>query len=267
MRVTHVDSQCVVSSEGCTQNLNSSLARGLPLCSPLPERIGHLAIVGSGPSVREHIDELREWPGDIWTINGAYHYLLGHNIVADGFIGVDPLPGLAEYVEHSHPETTFYISGLCDPAVFDALRVRDVRTWFPEQDTVKFPGGIWLVGGGTTAVTRAPLLAKMLGWRDITIFGADCSFEESRYCYEHGTFREDSKAPINWVVVNKEGPFPTELGLLKQASQLAVIQQGFNGRLSFKCGGLLDAYLRAPMMDESLIDAMRNHETANSDAA
>lgn len=248
MGVTVLESTCVVASEGCEANLKSSLARGLSRVTPLRDP---LAIVGSGPSLSEHLDELRSWPGTLWAVNGAYDYLLDQGIVPQGFVGVDPLPGLAEYVRKAHDHSTFYMSGLCDPAVFDALKTKNVVLWFPEQTGIKFPAGLWMTGGGTTALTRAPFLAHMLGFRDLTMFGADSSFkDDDRYCYKHGTYGEDSKAPINKVMINGEGPFLTEIGLLKQVSQFGVLIQIFDGRLKFKCGGLLDAFLRAPMTND-----------------
>jgi len=249
--ITHLDSQCVVSSEDCERNLRSALARNLPLCSEQPERIGKLAVVGSGPSVRGYLDELRGWPGEIWAINGAYNFLQDNGIVPHGFVGVDPLPGLADYLRRPNEKTTFYLSGLCDPATFDALDGHKVKLWFPEQLSVNYPQGLWLVGGGTTALTRAPFLSRMLGWRDLTIYGADSSFERGkRYAYRDGTYAEDSKAPINSVSINGEGPFDTELCLLKQVSQLGVIAMYFTSKIEIKCGGLMDAYLRAPVMNE-----------------
>jgi hypothetical protein len=253
--IRHLDSQCVVSSEECTANLHRVLSRDYPRCEPAPERTDKLAIVGSAPSVLEHLAELRGWPGEIWAINGAYNFLQDHGVVAQGFIGVDPLPGLAEYVQRAQPQTTFYLSGLCDLAVFDRLDGFPVRVWFPEQMSVGYPEGLWLVGGGTTAITRAPFLARMLGFRDITIYGADSSFSDGRYCYQHGTYGEDSIAPINRVMVNGEGPFDTEICLLKQVSQLGVIALYWDGDLKFKCGGLLDAYLRAPVVTDAITDA------------
>lgn len=247
--IVNLESQCVVDAEGCLANLNNSLSLGFPLCIPLPERTGKVAFVGSGPSVRDHLEELREWDGEVWAINGAYDYLLHNNIVSDGFIGVDPLPGLAAYVGNAQDQTVFYMSGLCDPTVFDALRGKNVQIWFPDQSSVKYPKGLWLVGGGTTAITRAPFLAKMLGWRDFTFFGADCSHNNSRYCYKDGTYADDSKQPINKIMIGDEGPFETEIPLLKQASQLDVIARYMQGcKIEFQCDGLLKAYLKAPIV-------------------
>lgn len=248
--LVHLDNCCVVDGEGLDRNLTSVLARGLPQCREQPARAGRLAVVGGSPSVREFLDELRGWPGEIWAINGAYDFLLEHGIVPHGFIGVDPLPGLAEYVRNARRETTFYLSGLLDPSVFDALAGNKVELWFPEQDAVKWPPGLWLVGGGTTAMTRVPFLARLLGWRDIAIFGADSSFTGDRYCYGYGKYGEDSKANVLKVRVGDEW-FDTELGLMKQVAQLGVIAQHFDsdkGVISFRCRGLLDAYLRSPIL-------------------
>lgn len=261
--IVEIESCCVVEPAGCARNLAASLARCLPNCMEQPERTGKLAIVGSGPSVREHLEELRSWPGEIWAVNGAYDYLLSEGIVPRGFLAVDPLPGLAEYLKNPQPQTTFYVSGLCDPSVLDALDGHNVRLWFPVQDSVKYPHGLWLVSGGTTALTRSPFLAHMLGWRDLTYFGADSSFDRSRYCYRDGTYVEDNKDPISWVKTpNGEGPFPTTLTMLKQVSQFGSIHPHFKGKMEFRCGGLLDAFLRSPVMTEDEISAVEHAHAA-----
>ena len=94
-----LDSVCVVDAEGRRSNLASVQARDFPLVKQLPERSGQLAIVASGPSLRDYHHELVEWPGEVWAINGAYDYLLDNNITPQGFFAIDPLPGLAEYLE------------------------------------------------------------------------------------------------------------------------------------------------------------------------
>lgn len=257
MRLIHLDSRCVVNDEGCAINLKSALARGLPSCTPQPERAGRLAVVGAGPSVRDYLTELKDYD-EVWAVNGAYEYLLEQQIVPHGFVALDPLPGLADYVKRPHPDTVHYISIMCDPSVFDALDGYQVMTWIPAQDAsnVVFPVGSYLLPGGTTALSRTPALAKLMGWQDVTIFGADCSFDDSsRYVYPHGKFKEDSIADVVPVMCNDEGPFYSEEALLKQASQLGVLAQTKAIKLSFRCGGLLDAFLRSPMMETDLHDA------------
>lgn len=250
---------CIVDTQGRTSNLDSTLARGLAVCKREAKRDGPLAIVASGPSVSGYLDELREWHGEIWAINGAYDYLLGKGIIPHGFISIDPLPGLAQYIQHPHEDTTFYIASICDPAVFDALDGYKVKLWHPASDDTQYPKGDIVIIGGTTTATRAPYLALLLGWREIVLFGVEGSYasEEkgSEYCYPWGTFALDIDQPKHRVRCTPDGEaFVTELGLLRQVSQLAVMHARFRGMLRFKCGGLMQAFLDAPYADDSMIE-------------
>jgi hypothetical protein len=114
-----------------------------------------------------------------------------------------------------------------------------VELWFPVQDKL-YPEGATEITGGTSAIARAPFAAHTLGWRDMTIFGADSSFEDSRYCYRDVTFQEDSKSTFQVVEVKGER-FLTDLSLMHQVSQLGVIAEHFQGILRFDCDGLLSA--------------------------
>ena len=242
-----IPSHCVVDNEGCRRNVESALRRNLPACGWGPKRAGQLAIVGSGPSVLEYLEYLRSWSGEIWATNGAYKFLLDNGIVPHVFVGLDPVPGLKEYVEQRDKQTTFLMSSVCDPCVFDELANADVFLWHSKQGDFAYPGGAQVVGGGTTCLTRMPYLAHMLGWRDMTMFGADSSFTERDYCYDN-RFGEDTKNPKLSVAVNGQS-FVSELSLIKQVSVLGVMQTLFEGKLKFKCGGLLDAFLKSPIHD------------------
>lgn len=253
--LVHLDSQCVVSDDGCARNMESMLARGLPFCTPQPERAGQLAVIGSGPSVRDYLDELKAWDGDVWAVNGAYGYLIENGIIPHGFVGLDPVAGLAEYVECARPETVFYLSGMCDPAVFDALKGFKVEVWMPRQAGIEYKAGMYLVPGGTTCLTRAPGLAKMLGWRDVTIYGADSSFDGERYAYGKKYKEDSSETEITKVFTSDgQGPFYSDQALLKQASQFGVLAETKAIKLKFRCGGLLAAHLNQPMIDRDLHD-------------
>lgn len=224
-----------------------------------------MALVASGPSVADHVDELRAWPGKIWAINGAYDYLLGRGIVPDGFFGMDPLPGLSQYVKNADPRTTFYICSICDPSVFDNLKDHNVLLWHPDGEGVEYPPDQWVIGGGTTAVTRAPYLALLQGFHDITLYGVDSSFKHGApYCYRWGTYACDIDQPRFLIEANGEGPFETELGLMKQVSQLNVLHQRFAGRLKFKCDGLLAAFMRAPEVSSDLFELVKDDGRADA---
>lgn len=265
---TVIDSRCVLSDEDCERNLHRTLARNLAYCKQSPERTDKLAIVASGPSVTDFLDEIKTYK-HIWAINGAYNFLVDNGVIPEGFFGTDPLPGLAAYVDRPNPETTYYISALCDPSVFDALKDQNVKVWFPQQDAVRFPmnlpEGVQVVPGGTTALTRAPFLALMLGFTDVTLYGADSSyrghfykergedfFAGQRYCYEDNTYPEDSRAPVKTVKIHGQGLFCSEIPLLQQVSQLGVMwtHQTWGVKFKIRCHGLMDAYIKAPLETE-----------------
>lgn len=257
-----LESICVVDAGGRKQNLALVLARGLPSVAKKPARVGPLAIVASGPSVRDYLEELRSWPGEIWAINGAYDYLLDNGIVPQGFFAIDPLPELADYVRNARTETTFFIASTCDIAVFDALKGFDVQIFHAFADDLEYPEGSGQIGGGTTAVTRAPYLSLVEGWRDITLFGVDSSYDGGEYCYQWGRYKSDIAAPTFWFEINGEGPFQSEIGLMKQISQMGVIIQKFRGMLKVRCGGLMAAFLKAPMADPGLFEVVKNADAA-----
>lgn len=239
-----VEAVCNVSETARAAHVASAMSRGLPICQVQPERSGRLAIVGSGPSVHDHLSEL---PGydEVWAINGALNFLSGQGINPTGFVALDALPFIADHVRAAPVGPVYYIASCCHPSVFDALAAREVRLWHSSSDITVATGGP-KVNGGTTCITRAPFLAHVLGWRDITIFGADSSHRNGEaYCYPHGTFLGDTKDEVLRVRVGDD-VFLSELGLMQQASQLCAMVGMFGGQLKLRGSGLVNALLVSP---------------------
>jgi hypothetical protein len=206
MKAALLESHCIVKMDDRKTNLDKNLASGRPLLmSDQPEQNKPLLIVGSGPSVSDQktIDYIQAWPGDVWAINGAYDFLLDQGLICEGFFGLDPLPGLADYVRRPQEETTFYIASMCDPSVLETLKDNKLLLWHAcAEDSGFFPEGHKAVIGGTTAVTSAPFLALALGYRDINLIGVDSSYddEKGQYCYQWGRYATD----INEMIVPGE---------------------------------------------------------------
>jgi hypothetical protein len=255
MKAALLESHCIVDEEGRAANLKANLARGLPvLTQVVPEHDRPLLVVGSGPSVSGLIEYIKNWKGDVWAINGAYDYLLSHGLICEGFFGIDPLPELADYVRNANEYTTFYLASTSEA----------------------FPEGHQMVYGGTTAVTRAPFLALVLGYRDINMIGVDSSYDKERgqYCYQWGTYKTDIAEMTIPVTIDGKEIFFTEIGLCKQIAQLGTMLTAFNRdgkeHLKIHPAGLMGAFMRSPMLDDSDIELCKFEEvfkTVEADAA
>lgn len=249
MPTSLVESHCVTGSAECASNIASAVARNLPACDRRPGKPGRIAIVGSAPTASDYLDEIRS-ADEIWAINGAYDWLLSVGVVPHGFVGMDPQSALVDYVTRAQASSTFYLSSVCNPAVFDALAGHDIQVWHSKMEAMPYPPDALVIGGGITTITRAPYLANMLGWRDMHLFGCDSSYRSAtdRYCYQSGTYKTDTSAKVMIVEVGDRA-FETELGMVQQATNLCVLHDIFNGQVKFRCGGLLKALVESPICD------------------
>ena len=189
-----------------------------------------LAIVGSGPSILDRLDELRTWPGDLWAINGAWGVLAGHGI-ASTFFAIDPCPEVARFAQGP---SAAILATRCDPTVFDAIkgRVRVIDLDDPAAN----------LRGGTTAATWAPYVGLRAGHRSIAFFGCE------------GSFSPDSKSHAGWsdglfelIVVTCDGQeFGSTPSLLVQAEMLADMISLAPLVFKDRSGGLLSALINDP---------------------
>ena len=129
------------------------------------------AVVGGGPGLKAHLDELREFKGDIYAVNDTAGYLSDEGI-----------PCFMYSIDASR---YLYKTGeLVKGAIF-ASRVHKKQFSQFEYDNVAtfdmgedVPGGIT---GGPTAVCRAPYLFLRMGYRQVVFFGCDACFYDSSH--------------------------------------------------------------------------------------
>lgn len=78
MAKIHWVSAPTVSQEARDANAVAIAALGLPK----HRGAGRLAVVGGGPSIRDHIEELRDWDGTVWAVNGTINWCIDNSIKA-----------------------------------------------------------------------------------------------------------------------------------------------------------------------------------------
>lgn len=177
-----IDGINVLEAQRTAQVLAAS-ARKLPWLWPGDALTGQLAIAAGGPSLA---DTWQHAAGgaDLWALNGAYDFFLDRGITPDGCVILDAREENARFVRNAQADTTFYISSQCHPAVFDALLRHDVVLWHSgearhiEADILARAKGrntAYVCGGGTVGL-KAMMLAHIVGYRDLNLFGYDSCY-------------------------------------------------------------------------------------------
>jgi hypothetical protein len=179
---------------------------------------GVLAVVGGGLSTKNHIDELREWPGDVWAVNHTARWLRDHGVDCLCYT-VDPSP-----MDKEKPSVCgkAVLADHCDPSSVDAAdSVVKVTPPFP----------------GPTSATAASLLSLKCGYDGAVFFGCESSYGETTH-----VDRNDDILDLVRVECGGEY-FMTRPELILQAEQLASVIHAFPDRFSEKSGGFLRALI------------------------
>jgi len=169
-------------------NIRENLKRGLLRLHCLPEfkkvkgPDSAIAIVGGGPSLKRHLDELRAFEGRMIACGSVHDFLIENGFKPRYAAACDPDPIMANYLRKPCSETTYLLSSHCHASAFDALDGMPIVLWHCAPIDEKFleevdPG--WqAVGGGCTVGLRAISIAMMMGYSNIHLFGFDSSLED-----------------------------------------------------------------------------------------
>lgn len=233
---------CVSDAATRQANLEYAVKTGVPwvLYRQKP-RPGKVAIVGSGPSATDYIETLKNWDGEIWGINRAFPWMRHRGVKPSAFVGIDPEWFLLEctyHMEETQPpfDATYYLAAQVHPKVFDFLKDHNVRLWFAADREMTFPRGAVTVPGGSTALTRAPYLACLLGYTDVHIFGGDSSYTHKTHV--HGG-EKPSKEQGLILVENSGRVFETTRAMFTQASDMVEVVMNFPGSITIHGDGLM----------------------------
>jgi hypothetical protein len=215
---------------------------------------GRLAIIGGGPSIHSHLEELKAWDGAIWAVNGAINWCIDNDIKA-----------------------YFYTADASRKAnwVYDLSRVRlavlapDVS---PELVAYLQENGADIsltapIQSGPTSVNASDYLALQCGYRDMTYFGCEGSFAEPEMDANTHAF---ASFPIpDWIIVEVGGEyFKTKPEFVSQSIMLANIIKAFPRLFSEKSGGLLRAMIQhGPAYDVVMVSNTMYAKLTDKEAA
>lgn len=151
---------------------------GVGRIAPGELRDDPLAIVCYGPSLRDTWQEAAKFP-TVMSMSGSHRFLVERGRIPNLHVEVDPRPHKVALIGDPQVGTTYYVSSCCHPAVHDHLQGQDVRLWHvftgKEVGFRPIPFGEWALSGGSGVGIRAVVLARLLGYTNIHIFGMDGS--------------------------------------------------------------------------------------------
>lgn len=188
--------------EAVSRNMEHSNRLGLPLLAESGPVAPRLAVVGGSPWIKDSLDELKAWVGEVWAINGAHGWCLDNGIDAT-FYTIDPMQVIADIAKRAKRAI---LATCCHPDTFAA--VDGPIEVFP---FTKLPSG-------STSACTAPMAAASRGHAHITLFGCESSFEDRIHGYDWPEGGE------NLVIVQCGGQeYRTTPQLIMQAEYIAEI--------------------------------------------
>lgn len=201
-----IKSQCVASDEELYANITRNLERRLPVLPHLSAHDGCAVLIGSGPSVKQHLDEIKHLSKSdvsIVALKDAHDWLLDNGIVPQYAVAIDPQESRANVFRRPHPSVEYFIGSQVHHSMLDSLEGYDVKLWhlYIRKHQPVPPAGTPLIAGGTTTGLRAITLFYTLGFRKFVLYGYDS-------CLKDGVLRMNGDKPrpgddtINEIVVD-----------------------------------------------------------------
>lgn len=142
-----------------------------------------IAIVCYGPSLKWTWQELKKFKYII-TCSGAHQFLLEHGIVPTWHVDLDPREHKVKMLGTPHKDVEYLIASCCHPTMWDKLEGFNVKLWHiyaneSNRDLpLVYPRGEWILTGGNNVGLRCLVIARVMGFRNMHVFGMDCSFHD-----------------------------------------------------------------------------------------
>lgn len=267
----------IISDKRAVANVMAALKTSIPALGQVATSSGiPLAIVGSGPSLKDTWEGLKHWPGDIYTLNAAHDFLVERDVIPTAAIAIEGGTAVCKYFENPHEDVYYLLASSCHPKLYKLLRKQKLAMFHLALDSTLKAFDKWLnptralpdvtqkqrsrfirdsamISGGSTVLTRTLCLGALLGHRDFHFFGCDSSFfeaekqhsrENDRYGPGWGTYPENHHIDLQIDdVVYKTSP-----QLLNQVFYLKQMMDSPHSKemgLTFSCYG--DSLLQQSM--------------------
>lgn len=149
----------------------------------IPQHDGIAILCGSGPSLGDTLDQIREWVavgGKVFAMNGAAKFLSDHGIFPDYQVMIDAREQTADLIG---PAREHLFASQVSPECF--ARVPDAKLWHLQVKGIdgllpEYRDDYCLIGGAASVGNTATCLAYAMGYRRLEIFGYDSSHRDGK---------------------------------------------------------------------------------------
>ncbi|MGE4259215.1 MAG: 6-hydroxymethylpterin diphosphokinase MptE-like protein [Candidatus Babeliales bacterium] len=198
----------IKSDEDLVKNININMQRKLPELNQIShsfmvsEKQKKAILCASGVSLKDHIDELKfdisTGEYNVYSVAGAHDFLIDHGIIPTGHFDCDPRPEKSRTIMKPNKATNYYLASSSDPSYFDALSGYNIYIWHLLFDGIwnSVPEAKSAIAGGSNIGMTALSLLKVLGYRDIKIYGLDCSFTNGKQYASENVSKEHKKINV-----------------------------------------------------------------------
>lgn len=182
---TPIKTQYVLSNDERTKHIEYAINHVAGRVQPGENTDEKIAVVCFGPSLKDTWHMIKDYKY-VLTCSGAHKYLIDRGIVPTWHVDVDPREHKAGMLGNPHQDVEYLLASVVHPSYIDKMRGFNVKLWHVLNDAnltdvpAHFPRGEWVFGGGCSVGLRALVLTRFLGFRNIDIFGMDCSFPKGQ---------------------------------------------------------------------------------------
>jgi hypothetical protein len=166
---------------GRWENIKSSCAKFKNYVEHKPPHDKRAVLACYGPSLKDYIGRLKEEGDcDVFSVSGSHDFLIENGVIPEYHVECDPRPHKSIYIT-PRKETVYLLAASCHPDLFDKMDGMDVRLWHAEEhirvkDELKNEAPN--ISGGGSVGLRAIAVLYAMGYREVTIYGMDCSFAD-----------------------------------------------------------------------------------------
>jgi len=192
------------------ENVKANLAGGWNEVSPHPTNDVEVMILGGGPSLNDHIDDIRQKRAagvKLITLNGTYNWALEHGLTPSAQIMVDAREFNARFTKPVVDDCKYLIASQCHPSVLEGLPKDRTLLWHTTmaaiRETVNEARELWYgIPGGSTVMLRAIPLLRMMGFKRFHLYGFDSCLTGSDH-HAYAQPENDSEVVIDTIVGGK----------------------------------------------------------------